>query len=113
MQSYIEVNGIKSPGGVIGFEGVMARETPVIDVRKLGNKQLSSLGKLFDELEHETRKIDGASTKEQLEKLKPKIYEIDRAVAEILGISGEDVKNVQKQVDLMVKRRVSAAKKAR
>ena len=109
-QLYIEINGIKSPGGVIGFEGFMAREMPSLDVRKLTDGQLSSLAKLFDELEREARKIGGASTKEQIEKLKLKIHEIDRAVAEILGVKKEDVRDVQRKVDLMVERRVSAAK---
>ncbi|MEM2619635.1 MAG: hypothetical protein QW356_09220 [Candidatus Hadarchaeales archaeon] len=36
-------------------------------------------------MEREARKIGGASTKEQIEKLKPKIHEIDKAVAKILG----------------------------
>ena len=65
------------------------------------------LAKLFDELEYKARRIGGASTKEQIEQLKPKIYEIDRAVAKILGLSEEDVRNVEAQVDLMVERRVS------
>lgn len=111
-QAYIETEGRKSPGGAIGFEVNMAREMPILDVRKLNDEQLNSLAKLFDELENEARNIGGASTKEQIEKLKPKIYEIDHTVAEILGIKGEDVKNVEAQVDLMVERRISAAKKA-
>lgn len=112
-QAYIETDGRKSPGGIIGFEVNIAREMPVLDVRKLNNKQLNSLAKLFDKLEHEARKIGGASRREEIEKLKPKIYEIDRAVASLLSIKDEDVKNVQAQVDLMVERRVSVAKKAR
>jgi adenylosuccinate lyase len=69
------------------------------------------LAKLFDELEHEARKIGGASGRQEMEKLKPKIHEIDRAVAEILGLKKEDVRDVQRKVDLMVERRVSAARK--
>ncbi|MGQ9788984.1 MAG: hypothetical protein ACUVQM_06790, partial [Candidatus Hadarchaeaceae archaeon] len=112
-QVYVETKGRKSPGGIIGFEINIARKMPVLDVRKMSDKQLKSLAQLFDELEREARKIGGASTREQIEKLKPKIYKIDRAVAEILGIKDEDVTNFQRQVDLMVERRVSAAKKAR
>ena len=111
-QFYIENKGRKSPGGIIGFELNVAREMPVLDVRKLNDKQLNLLVKLFDELEREARKIGGASSREQIEKLKPKIYEIDRAVAKILDIKDEDVENVQRQVDLMVERRVSVAKKS-
>ncbi|MEM2619627.1 MAG: N-6 DNA methylase, partial [Candidatus Hadarchaeales archaeon] len=112
-QAYIETEGRKSPGGIIGFEINIAREMPILDVRKLNDKQLNSLAKLFDELELEARKIGGASTKEQIEQLKPKIYEIDRAIAKILDLKDEDVKKVEAQVDLMVERRVSAAKGTR
>jgi type I restriction-modification system DNA methylase subunit len=111
-QLYIENRGLKAPGGIIQLDVSKAREISVLDVRKLKDKQLDSLVKLFDELEHESRKIGGASTKEQMAKLKPKIYEIDRYVAEILDIKDEDVENVQRQVDLMVERRVSVARKA-
>ena len=84
---------------------------PILDVKKLNEKQLNSLAKLYDGLEREARNIGGASRREELEKLKPKIYEIDRAVAAILGIEDEDVKKVQTQVDLMVERRVSVTKR--
>ena len=113
VQLYIEQKGLKSPGGVIQLDVSTAREIPLLDLGKLNDKQLSTLAKLFDKLEHEARKIGGASGREEIEKLKPKIYEIDRAVASLLGVKDEDVKNVQTQVDLMVERRVSAAKRAK
>jgi hypothetical protein len=84
---------------------------PVLDVRKLNNDQLDSLTKLFDKLEHETRKIGGASEREHIEKLKSQLYEINHAIADILGLKGEDVEKVEAQVDLMVERRVSVAKR--
>lgn len=112
-QSYIETNGLKTPGGIIELEVGIAREMPILDVRKLNDKQLNSLAKLFDELEHETRKIGGASGREEIRKLKSKIHGIDRAVAALLEIKDEDVKNVEAQVDLMVERRVSVAKRAK
>ncbi len=111
-QLYIETKGRKSPGGVIGLEVSITREMLVLDVRKLSAEQLGLLAKLFDELESETRRIGGASARDQLEKLKPKIYEIDRTIAAILGIKEEDVKVVQREVDSMVERRVSAAKRS-
>lgn len=64
-------------------------------------------------MEREARKIDGASIRKQIEKLKPKTYNIDRVVAEILSIKDVDVENIQKQVKLMVERRASAANRAR
>ncbi|MBA7653336.1 hypothetical protein ES703_61184 [subsurface metagenome] len=112
-QFYVENNGLKTPSGIIQLDVSKAREMPVLDVRKLNDKQLSLLAKLFDELEREARKIGGASRREEIEKLKPKIYEINRTVAGLLGIKDEDVKNVEAQVDLMVERRVSVARRAK
>ena len=111
-QSYVESKGLKSPGGIIQLDVGIAREMPILDMRKLSDKQLNLLAKLFDELEHEARKVGGTSGREDIEKLKPKIYEIDRAIAALLGIKNEDVEKVETQVDLMVERRVSAAKRA-
>jgi type I restriction-modification system DNA methylase subunit len=110
-QLYVETKGLKAPGGVIQLDEGAAREIPVLDVRKLSKKQLNALAKLFDKLEREARKIGGVSSKKELEKLKPQIYEIDRAVAAILDIKDEDVKALEAQVDLMVERRVSVARK--
>jgi hypothetical protein len=112
-QYYIETMGLKSPGGIIQLDAGRARGIPVLDVRKLSTKQLENLANLFEELEREARKIGGTTSENHIEKLNPKIYEIDRAVAALLGIKGEDVKNVENQVDLMVERRVSVAKRAK
>ena len=111
-QYYVETIGLKSPGGIIQLDAGRARGIPVLDARKLSTNQLKQLADLFDKLEREARKIGGTSHEEEIEKLKPKIYEIDRAVAAILGIKDDDVKNVEAQVDLMVGRRVSTARKA-
>jgi hypothetical protein len=112
VQYHIERKGRYIAKGPMGFEVSVAKEMPILDVRKLNKKQLSSLAKLFGELERETRRIGGASHREEIEKLKPKIYKIDRAIAALLDIPVKDVKNVEAQVNLMVERRVGAAKKA-
>jgi hypothetical protein len=111
-QYHVETIGLKSPGGIIQLDAGRARGIPVLDIRKLSTKQLKQLASLFDELERKAREIGGTSREEEIEKLKPKIYEIDRAVAALLGIKDEDVKNVEAQVDLMVERRVSVARRA-
>lgn len=108
-QYEIERRGRYIPKGPISLEVGMARELPLLDVRKLSDEQLSLLAKLFDELEQEARRIGGHQKEENIEKLKPKIYEIDRAIAELLDLKDADVRNVQAQVDLMIKRRVSAS----
>ncbi len=111
MQFQVELQGRYVAAGPIGFDVKVAREMPVLDVRKLDEKQLKRLAKLFDELEREARRIGGASTREQLEQLKPKIYEIDYAIGEILGLTKEEVEDIQRKVELMVERRVGVAKK--
>jgi len=109
-QYYVETKGRRSGGGIIGFEVSIAREMPVLDVRRLSNQQLEALASLFDKLEAEARRIGGASEREQVELLKPAINEIDRAVAEILGMPEATVELVQKQVDMLIERRVAGSK---
>ena len=67
----------------------------------------------FDELRSEARRIGGASEKEQIEKLKPTIYEVDRAVAGILGLSEDVVRLLENRVDILVERRVAGLRKRR
>jgi len=52
------------------------------------------LAQKFDKLEAEARKIGGASEKEQVERLKSKIYEIDRLIGKILGLNDEKVEAI-------------------
>jgi hypothetical protein len=91
----------------------IAKEMPILDVRKLSGEHVKVLAKKFDELEAEARKIGGASEREQIQNLKPKIYEIDMFVAKILGIPEVTVELVQKQVDMLIERRILDSKKAK
>jgi len=111
IQYYVELKGRYIAKGPIGFEVKVAREMPVLDVRKLSNQQLKTLADFFDKLEKETRRIGGASEREQIQNLKPKIYEIDMFVAKILGIPEVTVELVQKQVDMLIERRILGSKK--
>jgi hypothetical protein len=110
IQYYIETHGRRSGGGIITLEVNIAEEMPIIDVRKLSEDQTEVLAKKFDELEEEARKIGGASEKEQIEKLKPKIYEIDFEIGKILGIKEDQVKRIQENVEEMIKRRITGSK---
>jgi hypothetical protein len=47
----------------------------------------------------QARRIGGASKKENLEKLKPVIQEVDRALAKLLDMPEDVVKSVEDQVD--------------
>ena len=110
IQYYIEIHGRRSGGGIIALEVNMAREMPIIDVRKLSNKHVKVLAEKFDELETEARRIGGASEKEHIEKLKPKIYEIDVEVGRILDVPEDIIRQVQESVEALIERRISSAK---
>jgi type I restriction-modification system DNA methylase subunit len=109
-QYYIELNGRRSGGGIIGLEVSIAQEMPVLDVRKLPSECIAELASLFDKLESESRRIGGASEKEQLEKLKPAIYELDKALAKVLDLPEDVAKLIEEQVDMLVERRIAGSK---
>ncbi|MFP3131305.1 MAG: N-6 DNA methylase [Nitrososphaeria archaeon] len=111
-QYYIETHGRRSGGGIIALEVNIAKEMPILDMRKLSDEQVKVLAKKFDELEAEARKIGGASESEQVEKLKPKIYEIDAEIGKILKVPQDVIIQVQESVELLIDRRVSGAKEA-
>jgi type I restriction-modification system DNA methylase subunit len=109
-QYYIELNGRRSGGGVIGLEVGIAREMPVLDVRKLTDEQVVHLAGLFDNLEGMTRCIGGAVKKEYVEKLLPVIKEIDNFVGNLLGLSQDIIRSVQETVVELIERRQAGTK---
>ena len=109
-QYYIELSGRRSGGGIIGLEVNIAKEMPVLDVRKLTDEQVIRLAGLFDKLESMARSIGGAVKKEQIEKLLPVIKEIDDFVGNLLGLSQDRIRYVQEKVDELIKRRQAAIK---
>lgn len=112
-QQYVETNGRRSGGGIIGLEVNVAQDMPVLDTRKLSEEQIQSLAKNFDELEAETRKIGGATEKEQIHRLNPIIDKIDQTISELLGLTQKQTEEVQKNVKRLVERRVSSAGEAK
>jgi hypothetical protein len=109
-QYYIELYGRRSGGGIIGLEVNIAKEMPILDVRRLTNEQVIRLAGLFDKLESMARSIGGAVEKEQVETLLPVIKEIDEFVGNLLGLSQDQIRYIQKTVDELIKRRQAAAK---
>ena len=109
-QYYIELNGRRSGGGIIGLEVNIAKEMPILDVRKLTDEQVIHLAGLFDKLESMARSIGGAVEKEQVEKVLPVIKEIDDFVGNLLGVSQDQIRYVQETVDELIKRRQAAIK---
>jgi hypothetical protein len=108
-QYYIETRGRRSGGGIIALEVNTAREMPILDVRRLPDDQVKALAKRFDELEAEARKIGGASEREQIEKLKPKIYGIDVEAGRILGMPEDVMRRIQESVETLIERRIRGA----
>ena len=112
-QYFVETRGRYIAKGPIALEVNVAKDMPILDVKKLSDEQISKLATLFDKLESEARRIGGASEKEQIEKLKPTIYEIDMAIADILGLSKDVVKLLENRVDILVERRIAGSKEER
>jgi hypothetical protein len=109
-QYYIELYGRRSGGGIIGLEVNIAKKMPVLDVRKLTDKQIVHLAGLFDKLESMTRNIGGAVKKEQVEKILPVIKEIDNFVGNLLGLSQDIIRFVQETVVELIERRQAGTK---
>ncbi|MEM3403760.1 MAG: N-6 DNA methylase [Nitrososphaeria archaeon] len=112
IQYYIETQGRRSGGGIIALEVNVAREMPVLDVRKLREDQVKLLAQKFEELENEARKIGGASKKENVKKLMPKIHEIDKIIGAIIRLKPEEIKEIEDTVENLIERRTSRAKEA-
>ena len=90
-----------------------AEEMPILDIRKLNQKDLESLAYLFDELEAEARNLGGADTEENIEKLWDTIIErIDLEIARILELPEELAKKAKIMAKIMMKRRLQRAEEA-
>ncbi|MEM0042765.1 MAG: hypothetical protein QXM80_02080, partial [Thermofilaceae archaeon] len=112
---YIETHG-RVPGGLgpIALEVRHAEELPVLDVRKLSQRDLELLVSLFDELEAEARRLGGADTRESVEKLWDTVIEkIDAEIARILGLSVEMARIAKMLAKTMMRRRLQRAEEAR
>jgi type I restriction-modification system DNA methylase subunit len=113
-QLYIESVG-RTTGAVgpIGLEVKHAEKIPILNVRKLKQKDLELLASLFDELEAEARKIGGADTSGNVETLWETIIEkIDIEITRILKLPKELVKSAKIMAKTMMKRRVQRAEEA-
>ena len=108
-QFYVETEGRYIALGPIGLEISQAERMPVLDPRKLSEKEIKGLADLFDKLEVKAREIGGATEREQIEQLKPIIHEIDREIGKILELPDLEVYAIQNAVDQLVKRRIAGA----
>ncbi|WP_461865792.1 N-6 DNA methylase [Thermococcus sp.] len=109
---WLEQKGRRTGGGIIALEAQHARDMPIINVKKLDREDIESLAYLFDKLEDTARRLltdEKLKKQEMFEKLKPCFQELDRKIADILGIfiDTEWLWNVAWE---MMERRVKGAK---
>ena len=110
---FIEIHGRATGGGVIELDDKSTGKLPVLDCWALSSKQKNELSVLFKKLESETRKVGGAETQEQLEKLQPIFEEINAKVAYILNLDDEFLEEVKLIRTILSKRRISRTMIAR
>ncbi|MGB9762880.1 MAG: HsdM family class I SAM-dependent methyltransferase [Minisyncoccia bacterium] len=111
-QYYIETRGTPAAKGPIGLEVKVAKDMRIINIKKLSKDQIMLLKNKFNELEEESRKIGGSFKKDQIEKLKPKIYDIDMEIAKILNIQKNKIEELQKSVETLIERRIGGSRES-
>jgi type I restriction-modification system DNA methylase subunit len=109
---FVEIYGRSTGGGVIELDDKSGGQIPLLDCKKISDKQARALSEMFDELETETRQIGEAETQESLERLQPIIDDIDKKIAEILGLKEALVDRMREIVRFFFERRVSRTEKA-
>ncbi|MCR8456007.1 MAG: N-6 DNA methylase [Crenarchaeota archaeon] len=112
-QLYIESRARITGMGVAALEVKHAEELPILDVRRLTQKDLELLASLFDELEAEARRLGGADTAENVEKLWDTVIEkIDMEITRILELPKELAKTAKIIAKAMMRRRLQRAEEA-
>jgi type I restriction-modification system DNA methylase subunit len=112
-QLYIESHARITGMGVAALEVKHADEMPILNVMKLKKKDLELLASLFDELETQARKIGGANTYENIEKLwDTTIEKIDAEIVRILKLPKELARSAKIMAKSMMKRRLQRTEKA-
>ncbi|MEM3387406.1 MAG: N-6 DNA methylase [Nitrososphaerales archaeon] len=112
-QLYIESRARITGMGVAALEVKHAEELCIINVKTLSQKDIDLLASLFDELEAEARRLGGADTAENIEKLWDTVIEkIDVEITRILKLPKELAKTAKIMANAMMKRRLQRAEEA-
>lgn len=91
-----------------------ASELTVFNPSKLSKDEVDRLASLFDELEAEARKLGGADTRDNIDKLEEKVInKIDLEIARILGLPKNVAEKVRMLAKTMMERRLARAEEAR
>lgn len=112
-QLYMESRARITGMGVAALEVKHAEELPILDVKNLKQKDIELLASFFDELEVEARRLGGADTSENIEKLWDTVIEkIDMELTRILKLPKELAKTAKIMAKTMMKRRLQRAEEA-
>jgi type I restriction-modification system DNA methylase subunit len=109
---FVEIYGRSTGGGVIELDDKSGGKIPLLNCKKISDRQAGALSDLFNKLETETRQIGEAETQESLERLQPIIDDIDKEIADILGLKEALVDRMREIVRFFFERRVSRTEKA-
>jgi len=113
-QIQAEILGRITGGGMLELDVRPLRQMLIPNIKELSDDHILQLAELFDKLEKEARRIGGADTKENCEKLyETVIAEIDLKIAEALGLPEVMADMAHKIAKIMMERRLSRAEEAR
>lgn len=104
---FIEIYGRSTGGGLIELDDKSTGRLPILNFKKLTPKQIDELKVLFKELEGESRKIGGAETQEQLEKLHYIYEKINSKIAKILNLDEEFIEEIKQVRRILLDRRIA------
>lgn len=113
VQLYIESHARITGMGVAALEVNHAEKIPVLNVGSINESDLRALVSLFEELESEARKLGGADTAENVEKLwDDTVQKIDAEITRILKLPKGLSKSAKIMAQTMMKRRLQRVKEA-
>lgn len=101
-------------GGMIELDVKDISKLMVFDPSRLSEGEVNRLASLFDKLEAEARKLGGADTRENFDRLEDEIInEIDLEIARMLGFPEDVAEKVKELTKIMMERRLARAEEAR
>ncbi len=108
-QVYVEIQGRTTGGGMASMEVEHASSLRVPDVRTLTGRQVRDLVSALDSLEAAARKQGGAHDRDTEERLSKEFDDLDAAVAEVIGLSGREMKKTKELWKALAARRTARA----